>query len=168
MVTRHVPSPRNNAVTRGNKTLPPFPRPLPTRPVPTRASAGCESCLRLRPFPRKNLLFFASLRASQYPTVTATSRRASSARFNGDIEHIIIDVSLFCRRVARKGRGCRPQRVDFRRNSLTRGGNALASTASLNDPITPALARGHLTTQWPASPASASPWGGVLQPSKRG
>ena len=168
MVTRRVPSPRNNAVTRGNKTPPPFPRPLPTCPVPTRASVGCVSCLRLRPFPRKNLLFFASLRVSQYPTVTATSRRVSSARFDGDIEHFIIDVSLFRRGVARKGRGCRPQRIDFRRNSLTRGHNALASTASPNDPITPALARGHLTTQWPASPASASPWGGVLQPSKRG
>ncbi len=168
MVTCRVPSPRNNAVTHGNKTPPPFPRPLPTRPVPTRASAGCESCLRLRPLPRKNLLFFASLRASQYPTVTATSRCASSARFEGDIQHVIIDVSLFRCRVARKGRGCRPQHVDFRRISLTRGGNALASTASFNDPITPALVHGHLTTQWPASPASASPWGGVLKPSKRG
>jgi hypothetical protein len=29
MVTRRVPSPRNNAVTRGNKTPPPVPRPRP-------------------------------------------------------------------------------------------------------------------------------------------
>ena len=41
IVTRRVPSPRNNAVTRANKTPPPFPRPLPTRPVPTIALAGC-------------------------------------------------------------------------------------------------------------------------------
>jgi hypothetical protein len=42
-VTRRVPSPRNDAVTRANKTPPPFPRPFPTRPVPTIASAGCVS-----------------------------------------------------------------------------------------------------------------------------
>ena len=69
IVTCRVPSPRNNAVTRGNKTPSPFPRPLPTRPVPMRASVRCVSCLRLHALPRKNLLlFFASLRA-QYPTV---------------------------------------------------------------------------------------------------
>ena len=49
----------------------------------------------------------------QYPTVPATSRRGISARFDGDISYVLIDVSLFRRRVATSGRGCRPQRVDF-------------------------------------------------------
>ena len=66
----------------------------------------------------------------------ATSRRTRTYRFDGDIGHIIIDVSLIRRRVATRRRSCRPQRVDFRRNSLTRGRNALASTASPNDRIT--------------------------------
>jgi len=43
ILTRRVPSPRNNAVTRANKTPSPFPRPLLTRPVPARASAECVS-----------------------------------------------------------------------------------------------------------------------------
>ena len=143
-MTRRVPSPRNDAVTRANKTPPPFPRPLLTRPVPTRASAGCVSCLRLCALPRKNLLFFASLRARQYPTVTATSHHGSSAHFNGDIGHVIIDASLVRHRVATRGRGCRCQRIDIQRNKSTRGRNALASTDPPNEPITPAIARGHL------------------------
>ena len=48
-----VESPSNNAVTRANNTPPPFPRPLPTRPAPTIASAGCVSRVRLRALPPK-------------------------------------------------------------------------------------------------------------------
>jgi hypothetical protein len=80
----------------------------------------------------------------QYPTVPATSRHGISARFDGDIRYVLIDVSLFRRRVATSGRGCRPQRVDFLQNKSTRGHNALASTASPNAPITPLFARSHL------------------------
>ena len=80
----------------------------------------------------------------QYPTEPATSRHGSSARFNVDVGYVIIDVSLLRRRVATRGRGCRPQRVYLRRNKSTRGRNALASTASPNEPITLPLARGHL------------------------
>ncbi len=139
-MTRCVPSPRNDAVTHS----PPVPRPLLTRPVPTRASAGCVLCLRLCVLPQKNLLFFALSRARQYPTVTATSCRGSSARFDGDIGHIIIDASLVCRCVAMCGRGCRPQRIDLQQNKLTRGHIASASTASSNAPTPIPLARGHL------------------------
>ena len=64
----------------------------------------------------------------------ATSRCGSSGRFDGDIRNIIIDVSLLCRRVATHGRGCRPPRIDFRRNA-TCSRNAPASTASPDAPI---------------------------------
>jgi len=80
----------------------------------------------------------------QYPTVPAPSCRGSSARFNGGIGYVIIDVSLLRRRVASRGRGCRPQRVDIQRNKSTRRRNAQAFTASPNPPIITPLARGHL------------------------
>ena len=123
---------------------PPSPRPLPTCPVPTHVSAGCVSCLRLCALPRKNLLFLASLHACQYPTVTATFHRGSSTRFDQDIRYVIIDVSLLCRCVATRGRGCRPPRIDFRWNTSTRHHNTLASIASPEAPITPPLVCGHL------------------------
>jgi hypothetical protein len=82
----------------------------------------------------------------QYPTVPATSRRGICARFDGDIRYVLIDVFLFCHRVATSGRGCRPQRVDFLRNKSTCGHNALASTASPNAPITLPLAHGIAVT----------------------
>ena len=115
--------------------------PLPTTPPDTPCAYACVGrvCIVLA-----NLLFFTSLRARQYPTVTATSRRGSSARFDGDIGHIIIDASLVCRRVATRERGCRRQRINNQRNKSTRGCNALASTDPPNKPITPAIARGHL------------------------
>ena len=78
----------------------------------------------------------------QYPTVPATSLCGISARFDWDIRYVLIDVSLFRRRVATSGRGCRLQRVNFLRNKSTCGHNALASTASPNAPITLPLARG--------------------------
>jgi len=143
-VTHHVPSPRNEAVTRANKTPPPSPQPLPTRPEPTCASAGCVSCLHLCTLPQKNLLFFASTCACQYPTLTATSRRGSSACFDGDIGQVIIDASLIRRCIATRGRGCRRQRIVIQQNKSMRGRNALASTDPPNEPITPAIARGHL------------------------
>ena len=61
-----------------------------------RASASARSH-------RKKLIFFASSCACQDRTVTATSRRGSSARFDGDIGYVIIDVSLLRRRVASSG-----------------------------------------------------------------
>ena len=82
----------------------------------------------------------------QYPIVPATSRPGISTCFNGDIRYVLIDVSLFRRRVATSGRGCSPQRVDFLRNKSTRGHNALASTASPNAPITLPLTRGIAVT----------------------
>jgi hypothetical protein len=100
--------------------------------------------LRLCALPQKNLLFFALSCARQYPTVTATSHRGSSMRFDSDIGHVIIDTSLVCCCVATRGRGCRPQRINLRRNKLTRGHIAPASTASSNAPTPIPLARGHL------------------------
>ena len=88
--------------------------------------------------------FDVTLSRRKYPTVPATSRRGISARFDGDIRYVLIDVSFFRRRIATSGRGCRPQRVNFLRNKSTRGHNALASTASPNAPITPLFARSHL------------------------
>jgi len=79
-----------------------------------------------------------------YPTVPTTSCRGIDARFDGDIGYIVIDVSLIRSRVAMRGRGCRPQRVDIQQNKSRLGCNALASTASPNAPISLPLARGHL------------------------
>ena len=167
-MTHCVPSPRNDAVTRANKTPPPVPRPLPTRPVPTRALAGCVSCLRLCALPQENLLFFASLRAHQYPNVTATSRRGSSARFNGDIGHVIINESLVRRCVATRGRGCRLQCVDLQQNKSTRGHIALASTASSNAPTPIPLTRGHLILDGQPPMQARCCVGGVMPTNKRG
>ena len=161
-MTRRVPSLRNNAVTRGNKSPPPFPRPLPTCPVPTCASVGCVSCLRLHALPQKNLLlFFASSRA-QYPTVA----QPLTYHFNVDIGHIIIDVSLVRRRVSTRRRSCRPQRIDFRRNSSTRCRNALASTVSPNDPITTLLARRHLLRNGQHPQRAHRRGGGLCSPTR--
>ncbi len=108
-----------------------------------RASASARSH-------RKNRRFDDTSSRHQYRTVPATSRRGSTARFDQDIGYVIIDVSLLRRRVATRGRGCRPPRVDFRRNTSTRHCNALASTDPPNEPITPAIARG--PTRWPPQP----------------
>ena len=116
---------------------PPFPRPLPTRSVPTRASVRCVSCLRLRALPRKKSTPIFRIVARAIPNGgAATSHRTRTYRFDGDIGHIIIDVSLIRRRISTRRRSCRPQRVDLQRNSSTRCPNVLASTASPNDPIT--------------------------------
>jgi hypothetical protein len=88
--------------------------------------------------------FDVMLLRRQYPTVPATSRSGISACFDGDIRYVLIDVSLFRRGVATSGRGCRPQRVNFLRNKLMCGHNALASTASPNAPITALFACSHL------------------------
>ena len=89
-------------------------------------------------------IFFASSSARCYPTVTATTHRGISARFDRDIKYVIIDASLVRRRVATRGRCCRPQHVDLQRNKLMRGHIAPASTASSNAPTPIPLARGHL------------------------
>jgi len=80
----------------------------------------------------------------QYPTVPSTSCRGIDARFDGDTGYVVIDMSLLRRRVATRGRGCTPQRVDIQQNKSMRGCNVLASTASPNAPISLLLARGHL------------------------
>jgi hypothetical protein len=101
------------------------------------------SCLRARVRDKhEKEQFDVTSSHRKYPTIPATSRHGISAHFDGDIRYVLIDVSLFRRHVATSGRGCRPQRVDFLRNKLTRGHNALASTASPNAPITLPLARG--------------------------
>jgi hypothetical protein len=107
------------------------------------AHGGGSSCLRarVRDKHKKEQFDVTSLRR-QYPTVPATSRRGISARFDGDIRYVLIDVSLFRRHVATSGRGCRPKRIDFLRNKSTRGHNVLASTASPNAPITLTLTCG--------------------------
>ena len=51
-------STRHDTVARANKTLPPYPRPLPTRPAPTITSAGCVSRFRLRALPPKKSTIF--------------------------------------------------------------------------------------------------------------
>ena len=89
-------------------------------------------------------LFHTVVRAHHYPTVTATSRCGSSMRLDGKEGYVIIDVSLLRCRVATRGRGCRPQHVNFLQNKLTRVDNALASTASPNKPILSTLAHSHL------------------------
>jgi len=88
--------------------------------------------------------FDVTLSCCQYPTVPATSCCGIDARFNGYTGYVVIDVSLLRRRVATRGRGCRPQRVNIQQNKLTCGCNALASTASINAPISLPLARGYL------------------------
>ncbi len=143
-MTCRVPSLRNDAVTHANKTPPP-----PHDPsrqalcLRVRRRGVYRACTSAHSH-KKNLLFFASSRARQYTTVTATSRCGSSARFDGDIGHVIIDASLVHRRIAMCGRGCRRQRIDIQQNKSTCGCNALASTDPPNEPITPAIVRGHL------------------------
>ena len=67
----------------------------------------------LRAPTKKSTIFRIVDGALQYPTVTATSCHGSSARFDRDIRHVIIDVLLLCGHVG--ARGCRPRRVDFLR-----------------------------------------------------
>ena len=88
--------------------LSPAPTRLPSKTPPDTLCTydcvgGCVSRFRLRALPPKKLLFFASSRACQYGTVTATSRRGSSARFDGDIGYVIIDVSLLRHRITLSG-----------------------------------------------------------------
>jgi hypothetical protein len=73
---------------------------------------------------KKNNLTSRRRAANTQPYQPLTPRRGISALFDGDIRYVLIDVSLFRHRVATSGRGCRPQRVDFLRNKLTRGHNA--------------------------------------------
>jgi len=80
----------------------------------------------------------------------------------------VIDVSLLRRRVATRGRGCRPQRVDIQQNKLTRGCNALASTASPNAPISLPLARGHLLLDGQCLKQAHGWGGGLCLPKKTG
>jgi hypothetical protein len=127
-------------------------------------------CIALPPLraPTKNSTIFASSRAGQYRTVTATSRRLSSARFNGDIGYVVTDVYLLRRCVATRGRGCRPQRVDFGRKQSTQAVTScrLDSLPQRTNPH-PAHVRPYNTT-WPTSHASALLWGGVMPTNKRG
>ncbi len=123
--------------------------PLLTTPPDTPCAYACVGgvCIVLAPPPaptKKSTPIFCIVAHAIPNCGAATSRRTRTYRFDGDIGHIIIDVSLVRRRVATCRRSCRPQRVNFRRNSSTRGRNALASTASPNDPITTLLARRHL------------------------
>jgi hypothetical protein len=163
-----VSSTRHAAVACANKTPPPFPRPLPTRPVPTITLAGCVSRFRLCVLPQKNLLFFASLRTGQYQTVTATSRHLSSAPFDGDVGYVVTDAYLLCRRVDTRGRGCQPQCVDFGQKQSTQAVTScrLHSLPQRTNPH-PAHVQPSNTT-WPTSHARASLWGGVMPMNKRG
>jgi hypothetical protein len=96
----------------------------------------------------------------------ATSCHTRTYRFDGDIGHIIIEVSLVRRRVAMRRRSCRPQRVDFRRNSSTLGCKVLASTASPNDPITTLLARRHLLRNGQHPQQAHRHGGGLCSPTR--
>ena len=89
---------------------PPRPKTPPDTPCAYDHFGGVCLRFRLCTLPQKNLLFFASLRTGQYQTVTANSRRLSSAPFDGDVGYVVTDAYLLCRRVATRGRGCRPQR----------------------------------------------------------
>ncbi len=109
------------------------------------ASVGCILCFCLRALPPKKWRIFRTIvRVRHYPTISATSHRGSSARYDGDTGYVIIDVFLLRHSVATRGRGCRPQHVNFLRNKLTRSDKALASTASPNGPIPSPLAPSHL------------------------
>jgi len=106
------------------------------------AISGTDLTLQVRYFPRQ-------------PRMPVLPRRP------GDIGYIVIDVSLLCRHVATRGRGCRPQRVDIQQNKSTRGCNALASTASPNAPISLPFACGHLLLDGQCL-KRAHGWGGGL------
>ena len=94
----------------------PLPRLLTSVLLFSIARGGGSSRLRARARDKhEKEQFDVTSSRRQYPTVPATSRRGISARFNGDITYVLIDVPLFRRRVATLGRGCRPQRVDFLR-----------------------------------------------------
>jgi hypothetical protein len=92
--------PQGTTLSPVSTRLPPFPRPLPMRPVPTIASAGCISRFHLRALPPKKFTIFCIVMLRCHPTVTAPSHRGSSARFKENIRNIIIDVSLLRCRIA--------------------------------------------------------------------
>ena len=92
--------------------------------------------------------------------MTATSRRLSSARFDGDVGYVVTDAYLLRRHVATRGRGCRPQRVDFGQKQSTRA-VTLCRLHSLPQRTNPHPARVRPSnTTWPTSHASALLWGG--------
>ena len=125
---------------------PPFPRPLPTRPVPTIASAGCISRFRLHALSPKNRQFFARTlipnRDSHFPSWK------QRALWRG--HRTSHDWRVPCSPLSAVASPRREEAVDLgalisdKINKSTHGHNAPASTASSNDPITPALACGHL------------------------
>jgi hypothetical protein len=101
-----VSSTRHDAVVHSNKTPPPSQDPsqhdlhLQSR----RCGVFCASALARSH--QKNRQFDDALLRHQYRTVQAISHLGSTARFNQDIRHVIIDMYLR-RRVATRGRGCR-------------------------------------------------------------
>jgi hypothetical protein len=118
--------------------------------------------------PKKSTPIFCIVARAIPNCGAATSRRTRTYRFDGDIGHIIIDVSLVRQRVSTPRRSCRPQRADFRRNSLTRCCNALASTASPNNPITTLLARRHLLRNGQHPQRAHRRGGGLCSPTREG
>ena len=99
-----------------------------------RASASARS--------HKNSTIFRIVARRSIPNHGNHFPSLSSARFDGDVGYVVTDEYLLRRRVATRGRGCRPQRVHIQQNKSMRGCNALASTASPNAPITLPLALG--------------------------
>jgi hypothetical protein len=145
--------------------------PPPTTPPDTPCAYACVGavCIVLAPprAPLKKSTPIFRIVARAIPNGgAATSRRTRTYRFNGDIGHIIIDVSLIRRRVSTRRRSCRPQRVDFRRNSSTRCPNVLASTTSPNNPITTLLARRHLLRNGQHPQRAHCRGGGLCSPTR--
>ena len=145
--------------------------PLPTTPPDTPCAYACVGavCIVLAPPrtpPKKTTPIFCIVAHAIPNCGAATSHRTRTYCFNGDIGHIIIDVSLVRRRVSMCRRSCRPQRVDFRRNSSTRCHNELASTASPNDLITTLLACRHLLRNGQYPQRAHCRGGGLCSPTR--
>ena len=156
------------------KTLSPVPTrlpPLPKTPPDTPYAYPCVGAVRIvlappRASPKKSTPIFCII-ARAVPNCGAATSRTRTYCFDGDIGHIIIDVSLVRRRVSTRRRSCRPQRVDFRPNSSMRCRNALASTASPNNPITTLLACCHLLCNGQHPQRAHRHGGGLCSPTRK-
>jgi hypothetical protein len=92
--------------------------PLTKTPPDTPCAYACVGavCIVLVPPrapPKKSTPIFRIVARTIPNCGAATSHRTRTYRFNGDIGHIIIDVSLIRRRVSTRRSSCRPQCIDF-------------------------------------------------------
>ena len=168
IVTRRVPSPRNNAVTRGNKTPPPFHDPSRhALCLHVRRWGVYRACASARSH-KKIYSYFSHRRArntqlwrSHFPSYENLSlRRRHWTHHNWCVPHSP------SRRYAQKklqtsARWFSTKFIDARSQRAC----VYSLPQRSNNHITCAPSS---TTQWPVSPASPLPWGGALHPNKRG